>query len=131
MTSDKQTVVVPREPTEEMVEAGADALFSEIERQTDRLSKQPKDYYARVFDKRQLALLAHQAMIAAAPASPSLGERREEVARMIDGLAFGVTGDPATDDRRSVQRDMAFAKADRIIALLSRPEGHQDGRGGG
>lgn len=57
-----------------------------------------------------------------APAPTEKGDGvalREKVARVIDGLAFGVTGDPATDDRRGPQRSMALAKADSIIAMIA------------
>lgn len=43
---------------------------------------------------------------------------REEIARVIDTLAFGITNDPPTDERRRNQRLSALYKADQILALF-------------
>lgn len=99
MTDETRLVLVPAEPTEDMIEAGLD-----------------KAAWARRNELNRCEQAAHQyrAMIAAAP-PPQQGDMRERVARLIDPAAFA---DPPVYVTPSYQQDIAGTKAVRILSLI-------------
>ena len=100
---------------------GLDALLSEIEG-----LKAERDGWIKWADEKICEAQAETLDALRTQAPDSWRSDREAVARIVDGLAFGVTNDPATDGRREAQRDTALAKADAILAL--RPQTAESGK---
>ncbi len=84
-------VLVPREPVETMIVAGAHALFDVIEAGAERASPPPTDRWDRAtLPKRAGATTTYRAMIALSPPIPN--GLAEAIAREIDDYINGRHG---------------------------------------